>query len=203
MIDEWKAINIIAERAYENRKQLKQARRQRRTEFVDIYGVPMPLEYIKTKDGFRYYETRLYVSNDLEYWERFQFKIEALFDGEINENDFQFLIGERDEVDGSDSDLIDISDYLRSQNGIWIEESGYYPSDETVDETDDDDEEDVYDDAGFFFDILEACTLLWAEDDTSAVHEITRAGTKIVQVRIPKEADITFIPFIKYSTINR
>lgn len=202
MIEEWKAINIIAERAYENRKQLKQARRQRRTEFVDVYGVPMPLEYVGTKSGLREYETRVYVSNDLNYWERFQFKMEVMFDGEIDPDDFKFLIGERDDTVG-DENLVDLSAELESQNGIWVDKAGYYPADEIVEETEDDDEEEVADDAGFFFDILEACSLKWADGDEENVNEILRSGTKVIQIQTPVESEVTFIPFIKYSTINR
>lgn len=208
MITAWKAINILAERAYDNRKQLKQARRQRRTEFVDIYGVPMPMPFVKEENGENIYETRLYVSLDLEYWERFQFKLEVeCGDNTIDPDDFKFLIGESDPIDASVKP-IDISAYLESQNGIWIDGSGYYPADEIVDETDEDDEEEVADEAGYFFDILDACSLLWAEGESDTgkktlVNEITRAGTKIVQVKCPIECDVTFIPFIKYSTINR
>lgn len=193
MIDEWQAINIIAERAYENRKQLKQARRQRRTEFVDIYGVPMPMEAVTSS----VYETRLFISLDHEYWERFGFKLRVVCDQDISPDEFVFKIGERDSNEDSPRP-IDISEYLEGQYGYWVEGDGYYPTDTEYDLGN----EDV-DDPGYYYDILDACSLMWAEGRETAVNQILRAGTKVVRVECPIPCEVTFVPFIKYSTINR
>lgn len=65
------ALNRIAERTYENRKQLKKDIDQRRTGFVDVYGD----EFTRQGDANNSAKFYVSVSNDLVYFERFQFKL--------------------------------------------------------------------------------------------------------------------------------
>lgn len=64
------AINVLAERTYENRQQLKRQKEQRRVSFVDLYGVP----YVAQGDALNPATFYISISPDLIYYERFAFK---------------------------------------------------------------------------------------------------------------------------------
>ena len=66
------AINRLAERTSENRKELRKSRLQRRTEFTDLYGVPFTAQ----GDGNNPATFYISISPDLIYFLRFQFKLE-------------------------------------------------------------------------------------------------------------------------------
>lgn len=190
MITIEKALNIIGERTVDNHQMLKQARRQRRTEFVDIYGLPFSNELSSNNE----FECRLFVSTDLEYWERFQFKLLVSATEYINPDGFSFGIVDVDD-DGRET-KIDLTPYLEEQHGSWISgKGGYFPSEEIGDE--DADAED-------FFDVLDACCILTAEGKSSQVNKILNAGTKIIRIdsSVPWNG-LKFYPYIKYSTLNR
>lgn len=191
-----KALNILGERTIENRQMLKQARRQRRTEYTDIYGVPFKTE--KTEGGNERFRCHLFISTDLEYWERFQFKLRVTSDSQINPNSFKFKIA-RINDEGTETDPIDISEYLIEQHGeeAWVgadNESDYYPTEDIGDENADSTD---------FFDVLDATSLMWESGNTSDVHKILDAGTKIITMDANVDCNITFIPYIKYSSLNR
>ena len=186
-----KALNIVGERSADSYRQLKQARRQRRTEYTDIYGVPFESE---TDDEPKLSEFHLSISPDLEYWERFQFKLRVVDAAtSFNENEFTIKIIEisEDEQELSSGDL---SPYLKEQHGLWIDDNGFYPTEEISDEGAD---------AEDFFDILDACTLMWEEGKKAEVKRILNGGTKLIRIRSPIDCKVTFIPYIKYSTVNR
>lgn len=65
------AINVLAERTYENRQQLKRMKEQRRVTFVDLYGVPFTAQGDGTTNATFY----ISISPDLIYYERFAFKL--------------------------------------------------------------------------------------------------------------------------------
>lgn len=191
-----KALNILGERTIDNHQMLKQARRQRRTEYTDIYGVPFKTE--KTEGGNERFRCHLFISTDLEYWERFQFKLRVTSDSQINPNSFKFKIA-RINDEGAETDPIDISEYLIEQHGeeAWVgadNESDYYPTEDIGDENADSTD---------FFDVLDATSLMWESGNTSDVHKILDAGTKIITMDANVDCNITFIPYIKYSSLNR
>lgn len=65
------AYNRLAERIYDNKTELDKTRRQRRTEFTDLYGVP----YTAIGDANSPAKFYISVSPDLVYYMRFQFKL--------------------------------------------------------------------------------------------------------------------------------
>lgn len=66
-----KAINILAERTYQNMKDINQKNLQRRHQVVDLYGV----EYTRLGDARSPAIIYISISPDMEYMERFQFKL--------------------------------------------------------------------------------------------------------------------------------
>lgn len=66
------AIYRIAERTYDNTKELRKTRLQRRTEFTDLYGIPFMVQGDDNYDG----EFYISISPDLVYFLRFQFKLQ-------------------------------------------------------------------------------------------------------------------------------
>lgn len=71
MISLDKAIGILAERTYENRQDIRQKNLQRRHQVVDLYGV----EYTRLGDANSPAVIYVSISPDMEYIERFQFKL--------------------------------------------------------------------------------------------------------------------------------
>lgn len=189
------AINRIAERTEESKRNWQQALRQRRATFVDIYGVPFELKYIgHDSDGYKY-QTHISISPDFEYYERFLFKLEVHTGSSINEFevDYGFLPD-----DDSHARLVDITDYLIVQNGDlndWIDGAGFYP-------TEAEDEETPYE--ADFFNMLEVCDSLMAEGRESDKNKILRAGMHIMQIVSDVQlSSVTMLLYMKYSTINR
>lgn len=65
-------LELVAEKTYHNSKKLSQNDRQRRDEFVDLYGI----EFARNSDSRNRATFRVSVSGDAAYLERFQFKID-------------------------------------------------------------------------------------------------------------------------------
>lgn len=63
-------LEALAERTVDNRHQLSQSKQQRRTNFVDLYGIPFVAQGDATHPATFY----ISVSPDLVYFERFAFK---------------------------------------------------------------------------------------------------------------------------------
>ena len=64
-------LEIVAEKTYQNSKKISQNDRQRRDEFVDLYGI----EFYRQGDADSPAVFRVSVSGDAAYMERFQFKL--------------------------------------------------------------------------------------------------------------------------------
>ena len=195
MITYEQAINRIAERTYENRTLWKQAIDQRRSTFVDIYGVPYEFKYMgHDSDGYKY-QTHVSISPDFIYYERFLFKLEVHTGSTINdfEVDYGFLPD-----DESHARLVDVTDYLVAQNGDlsdWIDGDGFYPTEAEEDET-------PYE--ADFFNMLEVCDSLMAEDRESDKNKIVRSGMHIMQIVSDVQLDsLTMLLYMKYSALNR
>lgn len=67
------ALNVLAERTYENKRDLDRKNLQRRNDVVDIYG---ERQYVNSVDDAFFYVS---LSKDMVYLERFQFKL--VFEG--------------------------------------------------------------------------------------------------------------------------
>ena len=187
------AINKIAERAYENRKFWGQSLRQRRTEYTDVYGIPYRSE-IQSNKSFTYH---VMISPDMEYYERFQFKLYVETETEgasINSDLFKFEMTDTESYNEDTSDYIwtDLSPYLSIQQDEWPDGSGYFPSEEIGDA-------DSFD----FYDILDACGLLVAEGREAEKTRLLKPGNKLIRISSPTKCDVTLNLILKYSTINR
>lgn len=200
------AINRIAERAYDSRELMGQSLRQRRTEYTDVYGIPYRSE-LESDKTFAYH---IMISPDLEYYERFQFKlyVETAEEGATIDPD-RFTIKMTDtstyDEDNDTYEWVDLTDYLREQEDEWPDSSGYFPS-EPIGSS------DVRD----FYDVLDACGLIELEDEDREKSEgitipdeerrktiLLEPGNKLIQIKSPTKCDVTLNLVLKYSTINR
>lgn len=188
MVTIWDALERNAERSVETRNMWRQAIRQRRTEFTDIYGVPYPNE----ANSKRTHEYHIGIPLDLAYYERFQFKLYVDAANAINPETFKFYMGDPATPDTSEI-MIDLTDYLEEQQGEWVTGDGYFPS-ESIDDRDE---------AGSFYDILDACGLVKVALGDDAVNTILRPGNKLIRITSTEDCDVLFIPYFKCSTVNR
>lgn len=174
MISYGEALSRVAERTIANQQDISQRKKQRRTGFVDLYGV----ESFKSVSGSANYYVS--VSPDLEYFERYQFKIaieNATTVGNVKIS-----------IDG-----IDLTAYFREQQGTWINGNGVYPTDD-IPEGDEG--------ASAFYDILDACGLLVAGGEEDKANKILFPGLHTVTIS-GLDADVSLILYLKYSHINR
>lgn len=190
MITMGQAIERLAERTSENRERWKESLRQRRTEFTDIYGIPYEDELQGVSEKKAQFHIR--ISPDLEYYERFQFKL-VVSGAQSSIGSFQVkVIAPDPDEPESDWAKVNLTDYLEEQSVDWVTGNGYFP------ESDDGDS-----DAGAFYDILDACSLLTAEGKDDDVDTILEPGNKIIQINSDTACDVILQLFLKYSTVNR
>lgn len=182
------ALEQVTERTVETRTLWRQAIRQRRTEFTDIYGVP----YQNEKNSKKIHEYHIGIPLDLAYYERFQFKLFISSANAINPDTFKFEMGDPGTPDDVEI-MVDLTDYLEEQQGEWVTGDGYFPS-ENIDDRDE---------SGSFYDILDACGLLKAVDGDDAVNTVLRPGNKLIRITSVEDCDVSFIPYFKCSTVNR
>lgn len=189
MITVANAIQQIAERTVENRERWKQALRQRRTEYTDIYGIPYESELTNAKKTSEYH---IRISPDLEYYERFQFKLVVQTETEGATIDaFRIWVGTPKTEDDPEN-MVELTPYFEEQQNEWVTSSGYYPE-----------EDDGDSDAGAFYDVLDACSLLTAEEKYEDVDAILEPGNKVIRIKADTPCDVTLQLFLKYSTVNR
>lgn len=70
-------LELVAEKTYQNSKKISQNDRQRRDEFVDLYGIEFARNSSSKSGGTNEAKFRVSVSGDAAYMERFQFKIDV------------------------------------------------------------------------------------------------------------------------------
>lgn len=177
------AITRIAERTVDNRKLWAQALRQRRTEFTDIYGVPFYSEI----DSNKKFQCHISISPDMEYYERFQFKIVIQADEAIS--GFKFEMTDADTYEDGAYNWINLTPYLIEQTDVWVDGAGYFPTD-GIDEDD-------------YYDLLDVGCLLTAEGKEDERETILSGGNKIVRITSDTKCDVSLILFLKYSSLNR
>ena len=173
MISYEQALSRVAERTISNQRDISQRKKQRRTGFVDLYGV----ESFKSiqNDGTFY----ISISPDLEYFERYQFKLAIENTSSVGTVKLY--------IDGED-----LTAYFQEQQGSWITGDGIYPSDEIT-------EESSWND---FYDVLDVCGLLGVSDDPDKRDKILSPG--LHKIRLTGiTADVSLIMYMKYSHINR
>lgn len=184
------ALERLAERTSENRDRWKQSLKQRRTEYTDIYGIPYENELKGAAEKTAEFHIR--ISPDLEYYERYQFKL-VVSNAESTINTFRIWIVQPDsDIAPEDWEKVELTDYLEEQSVEWVTGNGYFPEDDDGDS-----------DAGAFYDVLDACSILTAEDRDDDVETILSTGNKIIRIKSDVSCDVTLQLFLKYSTVNR
>lgn len=184
------ALERVAERTIENRQKWKQALRQRRTEYTDIYGIPYENELKGQAEKTAEFHIR--ISPDLEYYERFQFKL-VVSNAASTINTFRiWIIAPDPDLQPSDYPKVELTEFFEEQSVEWVTGNGYFPDDDNGDS-----------DAGAFYDVLDACSLMTADDRDDDVDTILEPGNKIIQVKSDVACDVTVQLFLKYSTVNR
>lgn len=183
-------LSRIAERTVENRELWRQSLSQRRTGNTAIYGIPFYNELTASKK----FECHISILTNLEYFTTFKFKLYiANAAGTIDPDLFTFEIGDPENDDGEPSNMYDITAYLQEQHNEWVDGEGYFPTTSFGDG----------DEAGDFYDILDVCSLLTASGDTEARDAIASPGNKLVRITSPVACDVTWIPYLDYSMVNR
>ncbi len=205
------AIELIAERTYHNTKNIKQEGRQRRDEFVDLFGV----EYTRngSKDSPAVFHVS--VSGDEAYMERFQFKLIiepfqinselALTSTSLSTNgtsitpnphNHQLVAGVTNiPVTASDFTIecegIDVTPYLKAQvtagGWNWFDGEGVYPSTDLEQS----------------FDMMEVACDLKAEGREADANKILQQGWKPITLRGSQPFSATMVLYLKYQHMNR
>ncbi len=174
------AIQRIAEKVGDNRKELRKTRYQRRTEFTDLYGIPFYAESYES-DGQHYADIYISVSPDMIYFLRYQFKLQIQT---TNATDFEVRLAG-----------VNITDYLvEQQDGDWIDGTGIWPTDENADDKTD------------FYDILDVAQILYNSDDEetqSDADKLTATGFKLFRVVGDAPFKATLYLYMKISVMAR
>lgn len=204
MNDIYKSLNIISENVYNLKKKQRRANLQRRNGNVDIYGY----EFYRQGDVDAPAEFGISVSQDLVYFERFEFKLIVqpflssvsgagmspvdlqIENDEITPNPHTHTLtsgiassssatgGYRIEIEG-----IDLTAYFMAQfDGEWITGEGIYPRDDLSN-----------------YDVLKACGYLSEEDR----HKILSAGYKKIRIYADAPFNVTLVNYLKYSHRGR
>lgn len=204
MNDIYKSLNIISENVYNLKKKQRRANLQRRNGNVDIYGY----EFYRQGDVDAPAEFGISVSQDLVYFERFEFKLIIqpflssvsgagmspvdlqIENDEITPNPHTHTLtsgiassssaisGYRIEIEG-----IDLTAYFMAQfDGEWITGEGIYPRDDLSN-----------------YDVLKACGYLSADDR----HKILSAGYKKIRIYADAPFNVTLVNYLKYSHRGR
>lgn len=177
-----RALRVLSERTYDNMRDISQKNKQRRTQVTDLYGV----EYSHFGGTGSPAEFYISVSQDLIYWERFQFKlyIEAV-NGSTPTNFRVWVRG------------VDVTPYLMAQqDGEWFTGPGLYPNDEPPEEEDDGTPPNAYD-------MLDVASMMVAEGDKNTADKILSPDFKKIAVSGTGDFQATIIAYVKYSHVNR
>ena len=205
MNDIYKSLNIISENVYNLKKKQKRANLQRRNGNVDIYGY----EFYRQGDVNSPAEFGISISQDLVYFERFEFKLiiqpflsSVSGDGlspvdlRITSNDqitpnphthtLTAGISATASATGGyriEIEGIDLTAHFMAQyDGEWINGEGIYPKDDLSN-----------------YDVLKACGYLSDEDR----HKILSAGYKKIRIYATAPFNVTLVNYLKYSHRGR
>lgn len=206
------ALSVVAEKTYDNTKSIKKGNRQRRDEFVDLYGI----EFTKSGSADSPAVFHVSVSGDAAYLERFQFKLviepfQVMADMALtstslsinssdqitpNPHNHQIVAGITNiPVTASDFTIecegIDITPYLRAQvvegGWDWFDGEGVYPSTDLEQS----------------FDLLQVACDMKAEGNDENADKILRQGWKPITLRGSQPFSATMVVYLKYQHMNR
>lgn len=203
------AISVVAEKTYDNTRSIQKSNRQRRDEFVDLYGI----EFTKSGSADSPAVFHVSVSGDAAYIERFQFKLviepfqvgvsisqtELQINGSSitpNPHDHSLTAGVTNipvttgnftiECEG-----IDITPYLRAQcvesEWDWFDGEGVYPSTDLEQS----------------FDLMEVACDMEAEGNSDDARKILRQGWKPIKLSGDQPFSATMVLYLKYQHMNR
>lgn len=194
MITYGQALERIAERTVENRQYMKRILSQRRNTPTNIYGIPFESEVTSAKT----FKCHLSILPNLEYFTRFQFKLYiSNVQGTIDPEQFTFEMGDpsiyNEETQQEEKRIVDLTPYLIEQQNEWVDGEGWFPSISFGDD----------DEAGDYYDVLDACGLIYAQGDIVDYNAILSPGNKEIIISSNVACDVSFIPYIDYTTVNR
>lgn len=194
-------LNILAERAHDNKKNLSEKDKQRRNQVVDLFGVDLSRNS-QVKDGDNIATLYVSVSSDLVYYERFQFKI---YIDDTTATDFQIIaVAKVEQQDGEyEEQEIDLTDYLtEQQDGNWIDGDNNgkaWPNNSDIVESSPDEPPNAYD-------ILDVAGVMYATDDPETMAQadaLLRPGFKKFLIKGNAPFFAAMILYLKYSHLNR
>jgi len=219
------ALNRIAERVVDNSKDLKNAKEQRRVEFVDLYGVP----YTAVGDAVTPATFYISISPDLIEYMRFQFKLAitpfistvsgGTTSAEVKVRETELTVSDEEitpnphthETDTHTHELVNgvtlthtySSDFRVLIDGeditayLMEQHSGKWIDGEGLYPTADlEDESDVYD-------ILDVACLMQAEGLTDEVENLLKPDFKKVEITSDAPFQATLYLYLKYNNTGR
>lgn len=189
------ALNILAERTHDSKKNLSEKDKQRRNQVVDLFGVDLSRQSNSDNEAILYVS----VSSDLVYYERFQFKI---YIDDTSATDFQILA--RIKVEKSEDEYewenFDLTPYLQEQqDGDWINgdnDGDAWPNNSDIVDADPDEPPNAYD-------ILDVASTLEAEGKQNYADALLRPGFRRFIVKANSSFFAAMILYLKYSHLNR
>lgn len=222
-LDRW--MNRIEERVGKNKQDISQKNRQRRTGFVDLYGI----EYTRIGDSGSPAKFYISVSPDLVYYERFQFKLDIqpfVSSVKSGTQSAEVTVNNRSlSVSGSNISPNPHNHSTEPHNhnvvqgvtlvhttaddfAVFVE--GIDVTDYLIAQHDGDwiEGEGLYpngslDEDRGFYDLLEVATMLQSEEEYEKVETLLRPGFKEIRIVSDAPFQVTLINYLKYSHINR
>lgn len=192
------AIDILAERTHDNKRNIAEKDRQRRNQIVDLYGVDYSRNSNKDNEAILY----ISISPDLVYYERFQFKL--YIEEGTTATDFQIFVKSRyyrnPDTDAYETKLIDVTPYLQAQfDGEWIEggRENAYPNNRIVEPADTDTA------PASAYDLLEVASMMYAEGREDLAEAILIPEHKEIVIKADAEFFAALVLYLKYSHLNR
>lgn len=223
------AITRLAERQGDLAHDIQRKNKQRRTGFVDLYGV----EYTRQGDANTPARFYISVSPDLEYYERFQFKLYiqpfattvtgATSDAEVEVKNTSLSVSDNairpnphrhntephthTVINGMKLITTTASNFKVSIEGIDVtdylvaQHDGDWISGEGLYPSDDISTGD--DEPNDFYDILDVAGMLKDEGEDDKVTRLLQPGFKPIEISANGAFQVSLINYLKYSHINR
>lgn len=216
------AIERTAEKTYQNSKAIKQGKRQRRDEFVDLYGIEFSRNGSQNAPAIFHVS----VSGDAAYMERFQFKIviESFQSTAGAETSSVSLAQNPDYVSGSNLTLTDTitpnphkHDIVAGMSTIPVTTSNFTIECEGIDVTPyllaqcNENGWNWFNGEGVYpstdleqsFDMMEVASDLRLEGRADEADLILRQGWKPIILRADEPFYATMVLYLKYQHMNR
>lgn len=173
-----RAINILSENVSGLKKVQRRDNLQRRNHVVDFYGY----EFTRNGNQSNPAVIGISVSQDLVYYERFEFKL-IIQPIPVATEEWITLVPSNPSNMKVMIEGVDLTPYFKAQyDGHWINGNGTFPNSGTAN-----------------YDVLEACGFLSAEDR----EKVLGAGYKKVIITADGPFQVTLVNYMKYSHVAR